>query len=180
MDLISPFTSDDDAEVTVVTPAVLSIGTSYTFDKTTVELTWDRTFWSRYTHLNFDYDGIVSPSPLDLFDSRINKDWDDADAYRIGITHKCNDKLTTMIGFGIDQTPIPEKTLHFELPDSKAKFYSLGFRYQKTENLEIGAAYLYDDKESRKVTNSSGVLGIDGKFEDAAAHLLTLGFVYKY
>ncbi|NOR26151.1 MAG: aromatic hydrocarbon degradation protein, partial [Desulforhopalus sp.] len=82
---------DGDAEVTVVTPAVLSIGTSYSFDKTTVELTWDRTYWSRYSHLDFDYNGTLHPA-LQVFDDRIDKDWDDADAFRIGITHKCTDK----------------------------------------------------------------------------------------
>lgn len=172
-------TYDDDTDVTVVTPAVLSVGTSYTFDKTTVELTWDRTYWSRYTHLDFDYDGALGGF-LPAFDARIDKDWDDADAFRIGITHKCTEKLTTMIGFGIDKTPIPEKTLNFELPGSDAKIYSIGFRYQKTDNLELGMAYLYDDKETSKVTNNSGLTGVDGEFEDTTAHLLTLGFVYKY
>ena len=178
-DTLTPATYDDDSDVTVVTPAVLSIGTSYTFDKTTVELTWDRTYWSRYSHLDFDHDGALD-GLLPAFDARIDKDWDDADAYRIGITHKCTEKLTTMIGFAIDKTPVPERTLNFELPDSDAKIYSIGFRYRKTENLELGIAYLYDDKESRKVTNSTSPLGIDGEFEDAAAHMLTLGFVYKY
>lgn len=178
-DLMFGATYDDDVDVTIVTPAVLSVGTSYGFGQTTVELNWDRTYWSRYSHLDFDYNGPLG-GLLPGFDMRIDKDWDDADAYRIGITHKCTDKLTTMIGFGIDQTPVPERTLNFELPGSKAKLYSIGFRYQKTENLELGAAYLYDEKESRKVTNSSGLTGVDGEFEDAVAHLLTLGFVYKY
>lgn len=170
-------TYDGDAEVTVVTPAVLSIGTSYTIDKTTVELTWDRTYWSRYSHLDFDYDSTFPVGhPFYNFDTRIVKDWDDADAYRIGITHKCTEKLTTMIGFAIDETPIPERTLNFELPGADAKIYSIGFRYQKTDKLELGMAYLYDDKENRKITNS--VIG--GEFEDSSAHLLTLGFVYKY
>lgn len=173
-----PATYDDDTELRVVTPAVFSLSTSYDFDNTTIELEWDRTFWSKYHHLNFDYDQSFSSHPvLAGFDNPLIRDWDNADAYRIGITHKCTDKLTTMIGFGIDKTPIPERTLGFELPGSDAKMYSIGFRYQKTDNLELGMAYLYNDKESRKVTNTSG---IDGEFEDASAHLLTLGFVYKY
>jgi long-chain fatty acid transport protein len=81
-----------------------------------------------------------------------------------------------MIGFGIDDNPIPSRTLNFELPDSDAKLYSIGFRYQKTDNLQLGMAYLYDDKDSRKVTNST----IDGEFEDATAHLFTMGFIYTY
>jgi long-chain fatty acid transport protein len=81
-----------------------------------------------------------------------------------------------MIGFGIDTNPVPERTLGFELPDSDAKLYSIGFRYQKAENLELGMAYLYDHKEDRHVINSS----INGEFEDATAHLFTIGFRYIY
>jgi len=168
---------DGDAEVSVVTPAVLSVGTSYSFDKTTVELTWDRTFWSKYEELDFDYDQDLTGHPLFAsFDNPLIRDWDDTDAFRIGITHKCTDKLTTMVGFGIDENPVPERTLGFELPDSDATLYSIGFRYQKTDNLQLGAAYLYDEKDSRKVTNSS----IDGEFEDASAQLFTIGFIYTY
>lgn len=166
---------DGDAGVNVITPAVLSLGTSYSFEKTTVEFVWDRTYWSRYTHLDFNY-AYPLTGPLAAFDRRIAKDWDDTDAFRIGITHKCTDKLTTMIGFGIDDNPVPSRTLNFELPDSDAKLYSIGFRYQKTDNLQLGMAYLYDDKDSRKVTNST----IDGEFEDATAHLFTMGFIYTY
>ncbi len=80
-----------------------------------------------------------------------------------------------MAGFALDENPAPEEYIGFELPDSDAQIYSVGLRYKATEELELGVAYLYDKKESRGVINDR----IDGEFEDAAAHLLTVGLVWK-
>ena len=80
-----------------------------------------------------------------------------------------------MAGIAIDENPVPNDNLGFELPDSDAMLYSVGLRYKVNQDMELGVAYLYDDKESRDVNNAS----IDGSFEDAAAHLLTFGLTYK-
>ncbi|MCX5875882.1 MAG: hypothetical protein NT087_06245, partial [Deltaproteobacteria bacterium] len=66
----------------------------------------------------------------------------------------------------------------FELPDSNAKIYSCGVRYQATENLNIGAAYLFDDKESRTVANAAP--NPSGTFDNSAAHLITAGLQYRF
>ena len=66
-----------------------------------------------------------------------------------------------MAGFAIDKNPVPDQTLGFELPDSDARIYSCGLRYQPTDNLTIGAAYLFDDKESRTVpTNANSITAL--------------------
>ncbi|MEN8141800.1 MAG: outer membrane protein transport protein [Thermodesulfobacteriota bacterium] len=158
--------------VSVPLPAVLTLATSYDFGATTVELTWDRTFWSEYEDLDFNYDQTFGPtSAFYNFDRSIAKNWDDSDAYRIGVSHQVNDVLTVMAGFAIDDTPIPDATLSFELPDSKAKIYSVGGRYKLGGTMEVGLAYLYDDKESRTVNNGH----VNGTFSDAQAHLFTAG-----
>ena len=82
-----------------------------------------------------------------------------------------------MAGFAIDKNPIPDSTIGFELPDSDALLYSLGARYKVNNNLELGAAYLYDTKGSRSATGSSG--GVNGNIDGAAAHLVTVGLTYK-
>jgi long-chain fatty acid transport protein len=178
-----PFnTYNGDARLDVVTPAVLSIGTSYTFfERTTVELAWDKTYWSEYSELDFNYNGtLLNPLLIMAFDDPKAKNWHDSNAYRIGITHKCTDRFTAMIGFAYDETPIPSETLGFELPDSDALLFSFGGRYQVNEHLELGGAYLLDHKKSREITNPANTSGINGKFEDAGAHVVTLGLVYKF
>ncbi len=164
---------DGSVKLDIATPAILTLSTAYTFDKTTVELTWDRSYWSKLNKLEFVFDGTTPDLLLD-------KDWNNSDAYRIGITHKCTDKFTAMLGFGYDETPIPDKNLGFELPDSNALLYSIGGRYKMNDKLELGGAYLYDYKKTRKISADDGNARIVGKFENAGAHVLTLGAIYKF
>lgn len=165
------------ASVTIPLPASLALATAYTYDKTTVEFVFERTYWSAYKDLDFDYDRALAG-----FDSPIAKNWKDSNAYRIGLSHQCTDNLKMMLGFAIDKSPVPTNTLGFELPDSDAKLYSIGFEYKVTQNLKMGLAYLYDDKEDRTVANRSGsnTTAPYGTFSDSGAHLLTASFKYKF
>jgi long-chain fatty acid transport protein len=159
-------------------PAVLAISGAYTFlDKWTVELTWDRTFWSEYKDLDFNYDTrITNPVLYSAFDVAKAKNWDDASAYRLGVTYKMSDMVSLMAGFAYDETPVPESTLGFELPDSNAYLFSLGARFSLTSQMDIGLGVLYDLKSERTVNNGT----INGKFEDASALLVSAGLSYKF
>lgn len=169
-----------DGNVTVPLPEVLTVAAAYTIKDTTIEISWDRTFWSDYKELDFDYDQNFTTNPVFAnFDNPIAKDFNDADAYRIGVTHKMlEDRLTLMAGFAIDETPVPDHSLGFELPDSKAKMYSAGLKYKLNDQYELGLAYLYDDKEERKIEvddNNGNTIPIIGEFKNAAAHMVTIG-----
>lgn len=173
---LGPFSYNGYAEVMVAAPAVLTLATAYTWNKTTFEFNYDKTYWSAYDKLDFNYAANLNPG-LAAFDAAVAKNWSNADAFRFGITHRCTKEWTAMAGFAIDKNPVPDSTLGFELPDSDAKLYSLGARYQYNDQLILGAAYLYDDKESRSVTNSGG---INGTFKEMSAHLVTLGAQYTF
>ena len=156
-------------------PASLALATAYTYEKTTAEFVFERTYWSAYDSLDFQFgNNTVETSS---FGTKKAKTWKDVNAYRIGVSHQCTDNLKMMLGFAIDKSPVPDSTLGFELPDSDAKLYSIGFEYKMTQNLKMGIAYLYDVKEERTVTNSAGV---NGTFSDSTAHLVTASFKYKF
>ena len=164
-----------DVKTHIPLPASLALATAYTLDKTTLEFVFERTYWSSYKDLDFDFENsAVEATPLGQ--SKL-KNWKDANAYRIGITHQYSDALKLMAGFAIDKTPVPSSTMGFELPDSDAKIYSAGFEYALSKQMKMGLAYLYSDKEDRSVTNSAGV---NGKFSDSAAHLVTASLKYKF
>ncbi len=167
-------------EVSVPVPEVLSVATAYTFESTTIEIVWDRTFWSDYEDLDFNYSADLTSHPIySAFDTPRAKNFDDSDAFRIGLTQKLmDDKLTLMFGFAIDESPVPDKTLGFELPDSDAKIYSCGVRYKLDETYEIGMSFLYDEKEERKISNNDSQ--IDGKFSNSAAYMVTTGIMVKF
>ena len=131
----------------------------------------------RSENITFLYDTILTnPVLAGSFGRPIVKNWEDSDAYRLGLSYALNETWTLMAGFAYDKTPVPDATLGFELPDSDAYLYSVGVRYQLSKQMELGAGYLYDYKKSRTVTNAI----VDGTFTDSTAHLLTVGLTYTF
>ncbi|MGZ8547734.1 MAG: OmpP1/FadL family transporter [Sulfuricurvum sp.] len=166
-----------DASVSVPVPAVLNLAVAYTFDAgTTVEAVYERTYWSAYKNLDFNYaTSIGGLAPY--FDAPKPKNWENTNTYRLGVTQKY-DKWTAMAGVAYDETPVPESTLGYELPDSDAWLVSLGGRYQIDKSWNIGLAGLVDMKESRDVNNN--INGINGEFSNARAYLVTAGIEYRF
>ncbi len=173
---IGATTINTKGDTTIPTPAVLSIAGAYTFDKLTVELAWDRTFWSKYKTLDFNFDTVL-PAPLDtLYDTPTAKNWADSDAIRIGLEYVLNDCWTLMGGFAYDQNPIPGTTLGFETPDSDAWLFSLGARYKVNEQVLLSMGVLYDYKEKRSESNGR----VEGTLENSSALLVSLGMRYMF
>jgi long-chain fatty acid transport protein len=163
------------AKVSVPVPAVVALSVAYdVLENLNVELTWDRTFWSKYDDLDFDF----TPAAMASFEDPLPKDWDDANAFRIGLTYDLNDTWTLMGGFAYDETPVPTETISFELPDSDAWIYSLGAQYKVSDKMDVGVAALYDYKESREAISEDG--RINGEFTNASAFLLSVGMNYRF
>jgi len=171
-----------DASVSVPLPAAFNIGISKTWDdKVTLEFVYERTFWSAYKTLDFEYGSPIQPALVEAFDDPKDKLWEDTNSFRIGLTYRYNDKLTLMAGYSYDETPVPEKHISYELPDSDAHIFSAGFKYKYSDSLTFGAALLYDKKTSRKVNSAvAGGTGVIGEFSDGGAVLATVGLSYKF
>jgi long-chain fatty acid transport protein len=180
---ISPLYSGD-ASVTVPLPAALNLAVSKTWDnKFTLEFNYERTFWSTYETLDFDYTSPGSAFVPAAFDDPIARNWKDTNTFRLGATAVLDNKFTVMMGFAIDETPVPTETIGFELPDSDAKIFSMGFRYQQSENLSWGAAFLYDSKEPialKAGQQDNAVLNNGGSFGGGGAYLTTVGMAYEF
>jgi long-chain fatty acid transport protein len=172
---------DGGINVSAPLPAVLSLAAAYTFfQKTTVEFVYERVYWSAYKEIDFNFedDPAIESSKVGQPNK---KNWKDSNTFRLGVTHKATDNLKLMAGFTIDKTPAPESTLAFELPDSNSKNYSAGLEYKLNEDMSIGAAYIFSDKEERSVSQSSNPSdGLDGKFTDGGAHLVNLSLRYRF
>ena len=170
---------DGGAEVTVPLPAVLTLAYAHTQDKTTVELEFDRTYWSSYENLDFEYKSEIAPILQSSFDTPKKREWKDTNAYRIGITHEYNDDLSLMFGFSADGNPINEEVFSFESPDYNSNTYSFGFDYKLDKDSSFGMGYLLSEKTDRTVSNTDATTGgeyIDGTFTNAKAHLLSFGY----
>jgi long-chain fatty acid transport protein len=165
------------AKVSIPLPATLAVAAAYTLPtKTTLELVYERTYWSAYEGLDFDYSGtLASPILIGAFDLPKAKNWHDTNTYRLGITQEL-DTLTLMAGLVIDETPAPDGTLSFELPDTDSTAVSLGGRFTLSDKLEVGVSALYSMHKSRSVTNTS----ISGEFSDGNILLISAGLGYKF
>ncbi len=166
-----------DAEVTIPGPAVFALSVAYdVLPNLNVELTWDRTFWSEYENLDFDFTPRIPGNPFEPPQAR---NWDDTDAFRIGLTYGVTKSLDLMAGFGYDNNPAPTETVGFELPDSDAWLYSIGAQYKINDKMDVGLAMLYDYKETREV-KVKATDRVYGEFTDASAILVTVGLNYRF
>lgn len=160
--------------VSVPLPAEFRVGVAFNMSATTFEFTYERTFWSDYNKLDFNFaDIVVEMSPLG---QAKEKDWKDTNTFRVGIIHRFNERLTGLLGIAYDNSPIPQKSLGFELPDSNAWILSLGGIYKPKPNWELGLAYLFVTKDSRKATNTI----LSGEFSELKAHLVNLSLGYRF
>ncbi|MCP3892977.1 MAG: aromatic hydrocarbon degradation protein [Desulfobulbaceae bacterium] len=165
------------ASVSVPAPGVVALSVAYDVrDNLNVEVTWDRTFWSEYDILDFNYSPTIPGNP---FEAPVARDWDDTDAFRIGVTYGVTDAIEVMAGFGYDNNPIPTEHVDFTIPDSDAWLYSAGIQYAVNEKMDVGFSVLYDYKEEREVkVDPTG--NVYGEFTNASALLVTVGLDYKF
>ena len=172
------------ADVTVPLPATFDVAISKTWqEKVTLEFKYQRIFWSTYKALDFNYDRPIQANLVDAFDTPLVRDWQDTNSFRLGATIQMNNKLTAMFGMGIDESPVPLNTIGFELADSDAKIFSIGFRYQQNENLSWGASFLASNKDSLSLAPGvaeNKILANGGKFSKGGAFLTTIGVAYEF
>jgi long-chain fatty acid transport protein len=168
-------------DVTVPLPAALNLAISNTWmDRYTLEFNYERTYWSAYEKLDFNYGSKVQPAPLaSAFDDAKTKDWQDTNTYRVGATIDF-DNITLMMAYTKDESPVQKKYLSYELPDSDANIYSIGLRFDTNKDLSWGFAYLHDEKESITLAAGENEAGIIGKFSGGGADLFSVGMSYKF
>jgi long-chain fatty acid transport protein len=171
-----------DASVTVPLPAALNLAVSKTWqERHTLELVYERTYWSAYKELDFNYAKPIQPALVSSFDAAKVRNWEDSNTFRVGLSSKLDESVTLMAGYAKDETPVPKQHASYELPDSPANIYSLGVRVKSNENLSWGVAYLHDEKDVLEIApsdaNSNGIIG---KFSGGGADLLTVGVAYTF
>ncbi len=169
------------ADVTVPLPAALNVAVSQTLDdKYTVELVYEKTYWSEYQTLDFNYGTSIQPALVSAFDDPKVRNWKDTDTFRLGLTAKLSDSVTLMGGIAKDETPVPVEYVGYELPDSDAMIYSIGAKIKASDNLSYGIAYLHDEKEKLTVRQGTSESQINGVFSGGGADLLTVGLAYTF
>ena len=166
------------ASVSVPLPATLTLATDVDVtESTNIEFVYERAFWSAYEELDIAIDSTLLTGSITHIGGE--KNWEDSNTVRLGLTQGVGESVNLMFGLAYDETPVPDETLGFELPDSNAVIFSAGARYAVNEELDIGIAALYDIKEDRFVSINDND-AIDGTFSGSSAFMLSAGLGYKF
>jgi len=167
-----------DATVTIPLPASFNAAIAYTLpSKTTIEFVYEKTYWSTYNSLDFDYTNATAEV---VFGAPKAKNWKDTNAYRIGVTQEL-DSVTLMAGYVWDETAIPDNTIGFESPGSNASSVSFGGRYQINNNMDIGLSALYSMKKDRIINaTAANINGVNGTFSNSNVLIVSAGLGYKF
>jgi len=169
-------TYDGPADVAIPLPASLNAAVAYTLQsKTTLELVYERTYWSAYKNLDFNYNGSEGVALGAIFGTSIPKNWKDTNTFRVGLTQELTD-VTLMAGYVYDNSPVPNETIGFELPDTDTQAFSLGGRYKINESVDVGLSAIYSIHKDRTVNNSS----LNGEFTDGNVLIVSAGLGYKF
>jgi long-chain fatty acid transport protein len=165
------------ASIAAHIPANFIAAIAYTFQTdTTLEVVYDKTFWSIITETNLEFENPILEATLG---KSSEKKWHDSTVYRVGVTQQF-DTLKLMTGFSYSPSAADEEYVTFASPETDFITFSLGSKYQIMKNFEIGVAALYAKGEKRVVSQPTKELGVNGTLGERDVMTLSLGFEYKF
>ncbi len=162
-----------DAETTIHFPADVSAGVAFRPTKRwTLGLDVEWTDWSRFSRSRLDIEREVPAAGFT--DASVDLGWGSQWLIKFGVEHVLSEKLSLRGGYVYGKSPVPERTLSPDNPDSDQHNLAIGFGY-KSKKYVIDVYYnatLYSD---RKVTNPI----LSGKYENFT-HALGISLGYRF
>ncbi|MFP4601397.1 MAG: OmpP1/FadL family transporter [Halochromatium sp.] len=165
------------AELDLDLPWRLQLGARYALTPAlAVEIDWTRNGWSSFERIRVtgDRDGAI------LLEDR--NEWEDANAYRLGITYQPRERTQLRFGYSYDETPQGDAHFSARVPDHDRHLFGIGIGHHLGDGWQIEASYMYVRFEEREYRSETPYLGgaeingseaIDGDYE-ASAHLIGL------
>lgn len=174
--------TDTTARGVVTLPDSFSFGVAmYPIEKLSVELGATYTLWSKYDELTIDYgDTVIFKPGVGLLDQTSSKkNWNDVWRFNLGVEYAALDWLDLRLGYVFDQTPVPDDTIDYMLPDSDRHVFNsgLGFHW---DNWNVDVNYSYIKFMDRDIDARDDDYILDGKVKNAGAHVGGLSVSYKF
>ena len=175
---------DTSAHGVVTLPDSFSFGVAvYPMDKLSIEVGAVYTLWSKYNELTIGFGDDVIPvngNPFDLTDETSSeKNWNDVWRFNVGVEYAALDWLDLRLGYVYDNTPVPDETIDYLLPDSDRQIFSGGLGFHK-DNWALDVNYSYLLFADRDIDERLEDYVYDGKVKDADAHIAGVSFTYKF
>ncbi|HXE96247.1 MAG TPA: outer membrane protein transport protein [Dongiaceae bacterium] len=163
---------------TITLPESLSLGVAWQpTDKLTLEFDAERTGWSSFQKLEFNFAGAqfanFNNKPKTL-------DWKDVWCYKVGGQYALTKNLDLRAGYMYDINPIPDSTLGPLLPDSDRHSFSIGQGFHN-DHFSLDLAYMWTHFVARAVNNQdmANLLGENGTFK-SDVHLFGGSITVKF
>ncbi len=171
------------ASVDLSLPWSLQVGVRYAFGADlAVELDWTRTGWSEFDRLE-----IVGGSSGALIFADVN-DWEDANAYRLGLTYQVRPETQLRLGYSYDQTGQGGDHFSARVPDANRHLFGIGVAQTLGQGLSLEAGYMYvmmDERNIRSATpyepggEVNGTAALNGDYE-MDAHVIGIELVKAF
>ncbi|WP_295413593.1 outer membrane protein transport protein [uncultured Thiodictyon sp.] len=156
-------------------PWRLQVGARYEFTKTfAAEFDWTYTGWSQFRQL------VVSGDRTGGIISTETNNWNDASAFRLGLTWQVRPTTQLRCGYAYDQTGQGNGYFSARVPDSDRQTFSIGIAQGLSHGFSIEAGYMYVMGQKRNYAGgvpysaTSGVNGttaLNGQYE-MSAHIV--------
>lgn len=164
------------AKTTLELPWRAQIGVHYqAMENLGIEFDITRTGWSKFDEIKIEHESF----PITLVESVNN--WNDVNAYRLGVTYGLSDKTDLRFGYSYDQTPQDKKYFSARIPDADRQLFSVGFSHRLDNDWNIEGGYMYVKFNNRSLSlppptgnDPNGTLLYDGDYK-SSVHLLGLG-----
>ena len=159
-------------------PSRLQLGVrNQTTDKLAIEFDVTRTGWSSFDKLVVDQDQYG----VNIVTS--NNNWDDANAYRLGVSYDISPVTQLRVGYTFDETPQSDDYFSPRIPDADRQLFSMGIGHTLSNGWTIDAGYMYVKFDDRTIDSSTaavagsetnGTDAVNGSYE-SSVHLFGLG-----
>jgi len=87
-----------------------------------------------------------------------------------------------MLGYAYDESPVPNSTIDFSLPDSDKHIFSGGIKYKLDDRMSVGISALYTKQKTRRASVYDPITKTytNGEFKEGGAVLFAAGFDYTF
>ena len=177
-----------EANTTTELPWRAQLGARYQVnDAIGVEFDFTRTGWSKFDKIEiFASDGFINEALGGPLVTSTNN-WDDANAYRLGVTWALSDRTELRFGYSYDETPQDDDHFSARIPDSDRHLFSVGFSYELGNSgwdLEGGSMYVSFEDRSVSLppptgSEPNGTALYNGDYE-SDVHLVGLGISKRF
>ncbi|MBK1630467.1 aromatic hydrocarbon degradation protein [Thiohalocapsa halophila] len=133
------------AELDVDLPWRLQVGVRYEIiqDQLAVELDWTRNGWSEFQEIKV----VGDRTGTTLIEDQ--NQWDDSNAFRLGLTYNLVEQTQLRLGYSFDETPQGDEFFSARVPDNDRHLFGLGVAHKLNDRIQLELGYMYVMLEDR-------------------------------